>query len=39
MLDLLFVVTTIAFFALMIAYLRACETLGRDRTGGGGERP
>ncbi len=28
MLDLLYVAGTIAFFALMIAYVRACESLG-----------
>jgi hypothetical protein len=28
MLDLLYVAGTIAFFALMIAWVRACESLG-----------
>ena len=27
MLDLIFVATTIAFFALAVAYVRACEKL------------
>jgi hypothetical protein len=30
MLDLLYVLGTVGFFALMIAYVRACEALGRD---------
>ena len=32
MLDLLLVAITIAFFALMLLYVRACERLGRDTT-------
>jgi hypothetical protein len=28
--DLFYVATTVVFFALMIAYARACEALGRD---------
>lgn len=30
MYDLLYVALTVVFFALMIAYGRACQTLGRD---------
>jgi len=30
MLDVLYVIGTVAFFALMLAYVRACEGLGRD---------
>jgi hypothetical protein len=30
MMDLIYVVGTIAFFGAMLAYLRACEALGRD---------
>ena len=30
MLDVLYVLGTIAFFALMLAYVRACEGLGHD---------
>jgi len=30
MLDVLYVLATAAFFALMVAYARACEALGRD---------
>jgi hypothetical protein len=30
MLDLLYVLGSIGFFALMIAYVRGCESLGRD---------
>ena len=30
MLDLLYVLGTLGFFALMIAYVRGCESLGRD---------
>jgi hypothetical protein len=29
MIDLLYLVGTVAFFALMLAYTRACERLGR----------
>jgi hypothetical protein len=31
MIDVLYILGTVAFFALMLAYVRACETLGRDR--------
>jgi len=30
MLDVLYVIGTIAFFGLMLVYVRACEGLGRD---------
>jgi hypothetical protein len=30
MLDVIYVLVTIAFFGLMIAYVRGCERLGRD---------
>ena len=30
MLDLLYVLGNVGFFALMIAYVRGCEALGRD---------
>ncbi len=30
MLDLLYVLGTVAFFAAMLAYVRGCETLGRE---------
>jgi len=29
MLDLIYIVITIGFFALMLRYVRACEALGR----------
>jgi hypothetical protein len=32
MLDLVYVVVTLAFFGLMIAYVRGCEYLGKDGT-------
>ncbi len=32
MIDLIYVAGTIAFFALMLLYVRACERLGRDTT-------
>ncbi|MGH7619495.1 MAG: hypothetical protein ACREPM_19940 [Gemmatimonadaceae bacterium] len=32
MMDLIYVVGTIAFFALMLAYVRGCERLGRAGT-------
>lgn len=31
MLDVLYVLGTIAFFALMVGYVRACESLGARR--------
>ena len=31
MLDLLYVMGTLAFFALMLAYVAGCERLGRPR--------
>jgi len=30
MLDALYVIGTVAFFGLMLAYIRACDALGRD---------
>ena len=30
MLDVLYVAGTVLFFALMLAYIRACEGLGHD---------
>lgn len=33
MLDVLYVGITVAFFSLMLAYIRGCEMLGRDVTG------
>ena len=30
MLDIAFIALTVAFFALMLAYVRGCERLGRD---------
>jgi hypothetical protein len=30
MLDLLYVLGSVGFFALMIAYVRGCEALGRN---------
>jgi hypothetical protein len=30
MLDLLYVLGSVGFFALMIGYVRGCESLGRD---------
>lgn len=33
MMDLLYVVGTVAFFALMLAYVRVCQALGRDTDG------
>lgn len=30
MLDLLYIAITIAFFAMMLAYIRGCEALGRE---------
>lgn len=33
MLDLVYIVVTLAFFGLMLAYVRGCEHLGKDGTG------
>jgi len=33
MLDIIYIAVTVAFFALMLAYVRGCERLGRDETG------
>lgn len=32
MLDVIYILATVAFFALMLLYVRACERLGRDTT-------
>jgi len=39
MIDLVYVAATIAFFALMAAYVRGCEALGRDVSKDDGDRP
>lgn len=33
MLDVVYSLVTLAFFALMLAYVRGCEKLGEDGTG------
>jgi len=33
MLDALYILLTLAFFGLMLAYVRGCEHLGHDATG------
>jgi hypothetical protein len=33
MLDVVYIAVTLAFFGLMIAYVRGCERLGREATG------
>lgn len=33
MLDIIYIAVTLAFFGLMLAYVRGCERLGRDTTG------
>jgi len=33
MLDLVYIVVTLAFFGLMLAYVVGCERLGKDGTG------
>jgi hypothetical protein len=30
MIDVLYLILTVGFFALMLAYIRGCEALGRD---------
>ena len=39
MLDLLYVIGILAFFALMLAYVRGCEALGRETDHGEGRTP
>jgi len=39
MLDFIYLLVTIAFFALMLLYVRACERLGRNTTDHPGDRP
>jgi hypothetical protein len=31
MADLVYILVTLAFFGLMLAYVRGCERLGRDQ--------
>jgi hypothetical protein len=38
MIDVIYILATIAFFALMLAYLRGCEVLGRGGKEGDEER-
>jgi len=33
MLDIVYILVTLAFFGLMLAYVRGCEHLGKDGTG------
>jgi hypothetical protein len=33
MLDVVYIAVTVAFFALMLAYVLGCEHLGKDGTG------
>ena len=35
MLDIVYIVVTVGFFALMLVYVRGCEKLGREGTDGG----
>ena len=39
MIDLVYVFATVAFFALMLLYVRACERLGRKTTDTTDEKP
>ena len=32
MLDVVYILATLAFFGLMLAYVRGCELLGREST-------
>jgi hypothetical protein len=38
MIDAIYIVTTVVFFGLMLAYLRGCERLGRRGAETAGER-
>jgi hypothetical protein len=33
MLDVVYIAVTLAFFGLMVLYVRACEHLGKDESG------
>ena len=33
MIDVLYLILTVGFFALMLGYIRGCEALGRDSEG------
>ena len=37
MIDFIYVLVTVAFFTLMIAYVKACELLGRASPGDAGQ--
>ena len=37
MMDVIFIVTAVAFFALMAAYVAGCRALGQDRSSSSGE--
>jgi hypothetical protein len=39
MLDVIYILATILFFWAMIAYVRACETLGHDEESVGERNP
>ena len=39
MMDAMYVAITIAFFALMLAYVRGCETIARKQDTEGEPRP
>jgi hypothetical protein len=39
MMDVLYVIGSLAFFALMLAYVRACESLGHDAEHGEDRTP
>lgn len=39
MMDVLYLVGTLVFFGLMLAYVRACEGLGHDAGRGEGRTP
>jgi hypothetical protein len=39
MLDLMYIVITIAFFALMLAYVRGCEAVAHKQDTDGEQRP
>lgn len=39
MTDLIYIVATLAFFALMLGYAKGCEALGRDRSNDPAAKP
>lgn len=39
MIDILYIALSVGFFALMLAYVRGCERLGREPSANGEPKP